>query len=151
MTPISPFQWRRRVGMRDVDAWGNVWHGNYFAFCDEARSELLRAFDLAPGTLLEWGYVAPVVEAHCRFAAPAPFDEMIDVHVRVRIGRSTRLHCEFRLERTTDCTLLAEITTTQVLVKTSGDLVYLVPPEIAKGLERMIAAQQQLEAGEAQP
>lgn len=137
----SPFIWRRRVAMRDVDAWGAVWHGNYFVFCDEARAELLRAFDMAPGDLLAKGYVAPLIDAHCRFLAPARFDEEIEVHVRFRPGRGTRLCFDFAMSRPSDGKRLVEISTTQVLVRTTGDLVYLVPTELAASLERMRAAQ----------
>jgi acyl-CoA thioester hydrolase len=148
MTAASPFVWRRRVAMRDVDAWGAVWHGNYFVFCDEARAELLRAFDLAPGELLERGYVAPLIDAHCRFRAPARFDEELLVHVRYRPGRGTRLCFDFAIHRAADGRLLVEITTTQVLVRTNGDLVYLVPPEIGASLTRLLAAQDALPAPE---
>lgn len=141
MTSLTPFCWRRRIGMRDVDGWGVVWHANYFVFCDEARAELLRAHDLAPGTFVARGFVAPVVEARCRYLAPARFDEEIDVHVRVRLGRGTRLHFEFEIRRSGDQKLLAQIETLQVLVKTNGDLVYLIPPDMRVSLERMVAAQ----------
>ena len=137
----DPFRWRRRVGMREVDAWGAVWHGNYFAFCDEARSELLRAFDLAPGELLASGLVAPVIEAHVRFLAPARYDEEIEVRTTLRRDRGTRMHFDFVIARVADGQTVCEVTTTQVLVRTSGGLVYLVPPEIDGRLARMLAAQ----------
>jgi acyl-CoA thioester hydrolase len=127
--------------MRDVDAWGAVWHGNYFGFCDEARAEVLRAFDLEPGTLFARGLVAPVIEASCRFHAPARYDDEIDVHVRARLGRGTRLCFDFAICRAADGALLTEVSTTQVLVKTGGDLVYLVPEDVGAALGRILAAQ----------
>ncbi len=145
MRSVHPFAWRRRVAMRDVDAWGVVWHGNYFAFCDEARSELLRAFDLAPGDFVTRGFVAPVIDAKARFLAPARLDDEIEVRVKVRLGRGTRMHFDFAVSRPEDGKLLAELSTTQVLVRTSGELVYLVPPEIKRSLDRMVAAQARLD------
>lgn len=141
MNSVSPFHWHRRIGMRDVDAWGVVWHGNYFAYCDEARSELLRAFDLAPGTLVSRGYVAPVIDAQCRFVAPARFDEEIDVFVRLSLGRGTRVHFEFAIHRSSDQKRVAQIATTQVLVKTNGELVYFIPDDLKQLFDRMLAAQ----------
>ena len=141
MTSISPFFWRRRIGMRDVDAWGVVWHGNYFVYCDEARSELLRAFELAPGSFASRGYLAPVVDAQCRFTAPARYDEEIDVLVKLSLGRGTRVCSDFTIRRTHDQKLVAQISTTQVLVKTSGELVYFIPDELKQLFERMLAAQ----------
>jgi YbgC/YbaW family acyl-CoA thioester hydrolase len=137
----DPFRWRRRVGMRAVDAWGAVWHGNYFAFCDEARSELLRAFGLAPGELLAQGLVAPLVEAHVRFVAPARYDEEIEVHTTLQRALGTRMHFDFHVTRATDGATVCEVTTTQVLVRTAGGLVYLVPHDIDERLQRLLAAQ----------
>lgn len=127
--------------MRDVDAWGVVWYGNYLAFCDEARAELLRAFGLAPGTFFEQGFLAPVVEMGANYHAPARYDEEIDVHVRVSTPRGTRLHFEFSIVRVRDGAALASIETTLVLVRTNGDLVYLIPEEIKSSIGRMVAAQ----------
>src|SRR5690242_9884465 len=109
MTALTPFHWRRRIGMRDVDAWGIVWYGNYLAFCDEARAELLRAFDLAPGSFVSRGFTAPVVEVSCRYLAPARYDEEIDVHVSVGPGRGARLLFTFDVRRSSDDKALARI------------------------------------------
>jgi acyl-CoA thioester hydrolase len=138
---LSPFLWRRRVGMRDVDAWGVVWYGNYLVFCDEARAELLRAFDLVPGSFMERGFIAPVIEVHGRYLAPARFDEEIDVLVGVSRGRGTRMVFDFEIKRTSDQKKLAELSSTLVLVKTNGDLVYLPPDDVKQSIDRMVAAQ----------
>ncbi len=141
MNRDSPFRWRRRVGMRDVDAWNVVWYGNYFVFCDEARAELLRAFDLVPGTFLARGFVMPVVEVRCNYRAPARFDEELLVDVHVHKPRGTRLRFDFQIRRSTDGTLLAEVSTEQVLVNTNGELIYLIPADIGACIERMLQAQ----------
>ena len=141
MIPVSPFRWRRRIGMRDVDAWGIVWHGNYFGFCDEARAELMRAFGLTPATFATHGWLAPLIDAHCRFLTPARYDDEIDVIVRFRMGRSTRMHFDFTIVRTGEDKRIAEISTTQVLVKTSGELIYLIPDDLKRTLDQITAAQ----------
>lgn len=141
MTSESPFLWHRRVGMRDVDAWRVVWYGNYLVYCDEARAELLRAFDLAPGDFEARGFIAPVIEVTARYASPARYDEELEVHVRLQPPRGTRLAFDFTIRRRKDETLLAQITTTLVLVRTNGDLVYLIPDDIRAAVDRMLTAQ----------
>ncbi len=142
MKAISPFTWRRRIAMRDVDAWGIVWYGNYLAFCDEARAELLRAFDLAPGSFPERGLAATVVEIEGRYLAPAHFDEEVDVHVRVQAQRSARMRFDFDIRRSSDETRLAEIRTDLVLVRPNGEVVYLMPDDVRSAVDAMIAAQE---------
>lgn len=144
MTPLSPFVWRRRIGMADVDAWGIVWYGNYWIYCDEARAELLRAFDLAPSTFVALGLRPVVVEVEGRYVLPARYDEEIDVQVRVGAPRGARLPFEFELRRTSDGNLLARLATTMVLLRSTGELVYLTPDSVREPIERMLAAQQSL-------
>jgi acyl-CoA thioester hydrolase len=143
VTGSSPFRWRRRVAIRDVDAWGVVWYGHYLGYCDEARAEVLRAFGLAPGSFPSRGYLAPVVEVTGRYYKPARFDEEVDVHVRVSNPRGTRLRFDFTIQRTDDAALLAQIATTQVLVRHNGDLVYLLPEELRTAVQHMLEAQQE--------
>jgi acyl-CoA thioester hydrolase len=142
MKARSPFHWRRRVGMRDVDGLGVVWHGNYLGFCDEARAELLRAFGLPPGGFASLGLRPMVVDAYCQFLWPARHDEEIDILVRLRLGRGTRLHFDFAIQQAQGDRLLTLATTTMVLVRSAGDLVYLMPEELREPLARLLAAQQ---------
>ena len=137
MQSITPFRWRRRVGMRDVDAFKVVWYGNYLGFCDEARTELLRSFGLDAAHIEELGYIAVVVETHCRYHAPARFDEEIDVHIRVAKSRGTRMTFAHAIRRTADDELLTMVETTFVLLRYNGDLVYLIPEEIGSQLDRL--------------
>ena len=143
MKSVSPFLWRRRVGLRDVDAWGVVWYGNYLVYCDEARAELLRAYGLPPGKLRESGYIAPAVQLTSRYHAPARHDDEIDVHVRIPKAKGTRLQFEFTIRRSADNTLLAQISTTSVLIRTNGDLVYLIPEPFKEPIDAMLRSQPQ--------
>ena len=136
----GPFVWRRRVAMRDVDAFDVVWYGNYLGYCDEARAELMRAFGLPPSRFADLGYAVAVVEASCRYHAPARFDDEIDVHVRIADVRGSKLRFDFEVRRG-DETLLARISTTLVLLRRNGDLVYLLPEPFAGMVEQIVAAQ----------
>ncbi|MBI5509254.1 MAG: acyl-CoA thioesterase [Deltaproteobacteria bacterium] len=141
MTSISPFHWRRRVAMRDIDAFAVVWYGNYLQYCDEAATELLRAFDLAPASLPTFGVVPAVVRASCRYLAAARLDDEVDVRVQVRFERAARLDFSYEISRATDQTILAKIETTMVLLRQSGALVYLLPEPLRVRLQALLAAQ----------
>ena len=143
MTSVSPFHWRRRVAMRDVDALGVVWYGNYLVYCDEARAELLRAFGLAPGSFLERGFVAVVVEARSRHLASARFEDEIDVRVRVELGRGARLSFVFDISRVADSTKLANVRTDMVLLRPDGELIFLIPQDVQAAVDSLLAAQEQ--------
>ena len=133
------FRWRRRVGMRDVDAFGVVWHGNYLAFCDEARAELLRSVGLSPSELVARGYKPVVASVEARFLAPARFDEMLEIDVGLVRPRGSKLPFLFEIRREGEATPLARLTTTLVLLDASNGLLYLIPEELRDAVRRLEA------------
>ncbi len=145
MKSPSPFEWRRRVAIRDVDAWGVVWHGNYLGYCDEARAELLRAFDIAPGTFAERGYIAPVVETQTRHYEPARFDEEIIVHTKITEFKGSSLRFEFEIRRAVDNKKLTLVKTRQVLVTNEGSLIYFAPDDLQLSIQKILEAQKSQE------
>ena len=77
-----------RVGFSDTDAQGIVYYGRYLPYFDSARVEYHRHLDLLPVGPQEREFVmrANTIEYH----APARFDDLIEVFIRVsRIGRSS--------------------------------------------------------------
>jgi acyl-CoA thioester hydrolase len=93
-----PFRYAayQRVGFSETDAQGVVYYGRYMPYFDLARTEYHRhlgRLDLGPA---EFAMRASVVEYH----APARFDDLIEVFVRVeRIGTTsiTYDHAAYRL------------------------------------------------------
>ena len=74
--PPFKFSSLTRVGFSDTDAQGIVYYGRYLPYFDAARVEYHRQ--------LEMGYTT--IEYH----APARFDDLVEVFVRVqRIGRTS--------------------------------------------------------------
>ena len=102
-----------RVGFSDTDAQGVVYYGRYNPYFDLARVEYLRSLDLlhrgGPGDFV---MRANTIEYH----APARFDDLIEVFIRVsRIG-STSVTYEHAAYRADDDVLMVTATQTLVLV-----------------------------------
>jgi acyl-CoA thioester hydrolase len=88
--PRSPFKFsaETRVGFSDTDAQGVVYYGRYMPYFDLARVEYHRRLDMLRTDPQDKQFVmrAMTVEYH----APARFDDLIEVDVRVRrIGTSS--------------------------------------------------------------
>jgi acyl-CoA thioester hydrolase len=104
-----------RVGFSDTDAQGIVYYGRYLPYFDTARVEYHRHLDLLMTNLeLEQQPVmrATTIEYH----APAQFDDLIEVFIRVaRLGRtSSTFECAaYRVE---DDVLMVTASQTLVLV-----------------------------------
>jgi acyl-CoA thioester hydrolase len=77
-----------RVGFSDTDAQGIVYYGRYLPYFDAARVEYHRHLDLLEAGSGENEFVmrANTIE----YLAPARFDDLIEVFIRVaRIGRTS--------------------------------------------------------------
>jgi acyl-CoA thioester hydrolase len=77
-----------RVGFSDTDAQGIVYYGRYLPYFDSARVEYHRHLEMLETRPSEHEFVmrANMIEYH----APARFDDLIEVFIRVsRIGRTS--------------------------------------------------------------
>jgi acyl-CoA thioester hydrolase len=77
-----------RVGFSDTDAQGIVYYGRYLPYFDSARVEYHRHLDMLETQAGEHEFVmrANTIE----YLAPARFDDLIEVFIRVsRIGRTS--------------------------------------------------------------
>ena len=77
-----------RVGFSDTDAQGIVYYGRYLPYFDSARVEYHRHLDMLETQPRDVEFVmrASTIE----YLAPARFDDMIEVFIRVaRIGRTS--------------------------------------------------------------
>ena len=112
-----------RVGFSDTDAQGIVYYGRYLPYFDFARVEYHRSLGLLGMDIGAGGAEFVMRACSIEYFAPAVFDDLIEVHVRLaRIGR-TSATWEFGAYRAKDDVLMVTATQTLVLVgwDTSGD------------------------------
>ena len=103
-----------RVGFSDTDAQGIVYYGRYLPYFDSARVEYHRHLGLLETRIGDYEFVmrANTIEYH----APARFDDLIEVFIRVaKIGR-TSVTYECAAYREHDDVLMVTATQTLVLV-----------------------------------
>ena len=87
-----PFSWPTRVYWEDTDAGGVVYHAQYLAFLERARTEWLRALGYGQELLrVEHGLVFAVRAMRIDFRAPARLDDALDVSVALRQCRHASL------------------------------------------------------------
>ena len=126
-----------RVGFSETDAQGVVYYGRYMPYFDLARTEFHRHLGRAHLGRADFAMRASNVEYH----APARFDDLLEVFVRVeRIGTTsiTYDHAADRLDDETgaDDFLMATAKQTLVLI----DLAERRPVAVPDGFREQIAA-----------
>jgi acyl-CoA thioester hydrolase len=112
--PPFKFSAFTRVGFSDTDAQGIVYYGRYLPYFDDARVEYLRHLGLLHADLGACEFVMRA--SHVLYEAPARFDDLLEVFVRIRrIGRSS-VASEYAAYRVDDDVLMCTAEQTHVLV-----------------------------------
>ncbi len=96
----TPSQTRLRVRYAETDQMGVVYYANFFVWCEIGRVEFFRQ--------LGWDYKQmeiaddchlPVVEAKCRYSAPARYDDEIIIETTVTAVRTYVIKFSYRVLR----------------------------------------------------
>ncbi len=85
-----------RVRYAETDAMGIVYYANYFVWFEAARGDFMRTFDSSYRELEAEGVLMPVIEAECRYLAPARYDDAVEVRAEARLLSHVRV--EFTYE-----------------------------------------------------
>lgn len=95
-----PLVTEQRVRYAETDQMGVVYYANYLVWFELGRVELLRTLGFDYRTLeAEHNCILPVVEASCRYRAPARYDDIIQIHAEPTLLRGSILKFGYRIER----------------------------------------------------
>ena len=98
-----------RVRYAETDQMGVVYHTNHFVWFEVGRVEFLRqmGFSYREMEQQDQCFIA-VVDARCRYKAPARYDDEVIVRTHLKNVRESLVHFGYELVRANDSTLLAE-------------------------------------------
>jgi len=133
VTSASSFRSTVRVRYAETDQMGVAWHGEYFAWFEVARTDLLRSRGYTYRQLEEEGLRLPVVEAQARFLRPAVYDDVLEISTRVSEIRGARVAFEYEVFREGSDTPLAMGSTSHAAMGRDGR-----PRRVPEELRRML-------------
>jgi len=91
---------RMRVRYAETDQMGVVYHANYFVWFEIGRVELLRQLGFAYRDMEQKdGYGIAVIDARCRYKAPARYDDEVIVRTHLKYIRESLVQFEYELVR----------------------------------------------------
>lgn len=122
-----------RVRYAETDQMGVAWHGNYFAWFEVARTDLLRHLGTTYNALEAEGFRLPVVGCSARYRRPVRYDDELDVLTRLRRLGGASLEFEYEVRRHGQSELLATGETTHASTDPSGR-----PRRLPDGLRRRL-------------
>ena len=111
---------RLRVRYAETDQMGVVYHSNHFIWFEVGRVDLLRQLGFSYREMEhECKCHLAVVDARCRYRAPATYDDEIIVRTYIKKVRGSLVHFGYELLRLDDGELIAEGETTHILIDTN--------------------------------
>ncbi|SFQ48396.1 acyl-CoA thioesterase [Hymenobacter arizonensis] len=123
-----------RVRYAETDQMGYVYHGNYAAYFEVARTEAFRRLGINYKDMEADGVGMPVGEIRTRFRRPARYDDLLTVRLLLRQPpEGTRVLFEYEIYNEVG-DLLTEGHTLMVFVKTTTGRPVTMPESIQERL-----------------
>ena len=91
------FETKIRVRYADTDQMGYMYYGNYAAFYEVARTEMLRSLGMTYKSMEKAGVMMPVLELKCKYLKPALYDEEINIKVIIEKKPGVRIVFNYEL------------------------------------------------------
>lgn len=91
------FETHIRVRYAETDQMGYMYYGNYAAFYEVARTEMLRSLGMSYSSMEKNGIMLPVAELKTKYLKPALYDENIRVKVTINQKPSVRIIFNYEL------------------------------------------------------
>jgi acyl-CoA thioester hydrolase len=113
---VATCEVKLRVRYAETDQMGVVYHANHFVWFEVGRVEFLRqlGFSYRDMEANDACFIA-VVDARCRYKAPAKYDDEVIVRTHLKNVRESLVHFGYELVRASDGVLLAEGETTHIV------------------------------------
>ncbi len=91
------FETKIRVRYADTDQMGYMYYGNYAAFYEVARTEMLRSLGMTYKSMEEEGVMMPVLELKSKYIKPALYDEEVTIKVTIETKPAVRIIFKYEL------------------------------------------------------
>lgn len=135
--PVPLFSFPTRVYWEDTDAGGVVYHAQYLAFLERARTEWLRSLGYGQEQLRgSHGLVFVVREMRIDFRKPARLDDALQVGVTLRQCRRASLVLDQAIHR--DGVLLLDAEVRLAAVDAAGFKPRPIPHELLQDLNQRV-------------
>ena len=88
-----------RVRYAETDQMGVAWHGEYLAWFEVGRTDLLRGCGCTYRELEAQGLRLPVIEVQARYLLPALYDDVLEIHTRLTGVGGARVSFDYEVRR----------------------------------------------------
>jgi acyl-CoA thioester hydrolase len=126
-----------RVRYDECDPMGFVHHANYMKYFEIARTDLYRSQGGSYRAFEESGLYVVVAKIECQYHAPARYDDLLDIYVRIERITEAKIEQSYRVER--DGERIVSGAVKLAVIDSSGKL-QRIPASLKDPLSKMEAA-----------
>jgi acyl-CoA thioester hydrolase len=87
------------VRYAETDAMGVVYYGNYLAYFEDGRVAYLQRKGVPYSAMEAAGVFMPVAEAHCKYRAPAHFEDELTVETSIGAAGRAKVRFDYVVKR----------------------------------------------------
>lgn len=127
-----------RVRYAETDKMGYVYYGNYAAFYEVGRTELMRKWGFSYKDMEEKGFIMPVLEMKCRYIKPAFYDDVLRVKTYINELPESRITFYYEIYNDATDILLNKGETTLVFLSAENLRLTKAPKWFIDVLKKMI-------------
>lgn len=95
-----------RVRYSETDQMGFVYYGNYAAYFEVARAEMMRKLGVSYKEMEEKGCMMPLVDMSIKYLKPARYDDMLRITTMIHLLPTTRMTFNYEIFNDTTDQLL---------------------------------------------
>jgi acyl-CoA thioester hydrolase len=88
-----------RVRYADTDKMGFMYNGNYFAYFEVGRTELMRHYGVNYRDLEALGYLLPLRESFAKYIEPAYYDDLLEVEAILKYDGGALFRFDYNIFR----------------------------------------------------
>jgi len=124
-----------RVRYAETDKMGYVYYGNYAAYFEMGRVELLRSLGVSYKSLEDSGIILPVRDLSVRYIKPAFYDDLLTLETTLTELPELRIHFRYALYNASNV-LLCKAETTLVFIDVNTNRPTAPPANVLSAMEK---------------
>ena len=100
-----------RVRYSETDKMGYCYYGNYAAYLELGRVELLREYKIVYKELEDLGILLPVSELSIKYLFPAKYDDLLKIQTKISDLQGARIYFSYEIYNENEILILSATTT----------------------------------------
>ncbi len=124
----------RNIRFEEIDITGVMWHGHYPSLFEEARVAFGDVYGLSYEKFMKYKIIAPIVKLSIEYKIPLKFRDKITIIATLSWSESLKFNFDYYILKNHKIATIAK--TTQVLIDTNGNLLFIPPKWIKDFLEK---------------